>query len=64
MEDVKNTFYCFIPFNITFVKHVLFGIVQCTVIESGRVATKVFEGFGEALFKEFMIDWELMSNDH
>ena len=29
-----------------------------------RVATKIFKGFGEALFKEFMKGWEPVSNVH
>ena len=29
-----------------------------------RVAMKIFEGFGEALFKEFIIGWELLSTIH
>ena len=30
----------------------------------GRVATKIFEGFGEALFKEFIAGWEPISTVH
>ena len=29
-----------------------------------RVATKIFEGFGEALFKEFIMGWEPVSIVH
>ena len=34
---------------------------DAVLVLRNRVATKIFEGFGEALFKEFIVGWEPVS---